>query len=183
VDRIQKDILHSSIYSYLNEATTSFTTSPNVYAYTLSPTNIRRIRSVYDRTRERKLYPSSTFHEPVTAGEKEEPVPGQTPEMTIPMMGDASQQSGVPLFYRHIGAQGLTLSPTPLQGLVISIVYEQQIATVTDPTATLTVPDDAKDMMVAGVNYLASVFLRREQEMQFWLQLYERLKQGQGLAA
>src|SRR5882762_4818484 len=59
VDRVHKDVLHSSLYINQNLATTSIGTVIGTNAYTLSPiTPIRRIVSVYDVTFNQALTPS-----------------------------------------------------------------------------------------------------------------------------
>jgi hypothetical protein len=90
-------------------------------------------------------------------------------------------QTSQPDYYR-VASGVLYLIPTPQQILTIECHYTQQIATVTDPTVSLTIPDDARDIAVAGVNLYACLFLSRVEEAKIWLQLYEKLKAGEQIS-
>jgi hypothetical protein len=59
------------------------------------------------------------------------------------------------------------------------IHYEAQVADLTALTDVLVVPNDGKDMIVAGVNSYVAQFLHLDTEAQFWTQQYEMLKKGQ----
>lgn len=185
VDRIHKSCLHSSIYSYLNVATTSFNSSVGVGSYTLTPTNIRRILGVFDFTRSRILFPIERATTPVSQVEKQETNPGQMGsaqiEFGMPLVSPISLQAGQPGYFRHIGAQQLNLYPTPQQALQINVSYEQQVVTLVNPTDVLVIPEDGRDMVVAGVNYLANAFLKRQEEAQMWAQVFTALQKGESL--
>jgi hypothetical protein len=185
IDRIHKDCMHSSVYSYLNIATTSFVTVPSTQQYTLTPTNIRRILGMYDQTRNRILLPIERATSPTSQVEKQEPGAGQTGGAEIkygPGYAKAlSLQSGQPEYFRHIGAQVVSLFPIPQQQLSIGVSYEQQVVTLVNTTDILVIPEDARDMVVAGVNWLANAFLKRNEEASAWLQIYQSLKTGQSL--
>jgi len=185
IDRIHKDALHSSVYSYLNIATTSFSTVIGQGQYTLVPTNIRRILGVFDSTRQRILFPIERASSPVSQVEKQEPLAGQAgsagPSFGQPLVMPISLQAGQPGYFRHIGAQTLSLIPTPQQPLAINVSYEQQVVTLVNATDTLVVPEDGRDMMVAGTNYLVNLLMKRMDEAQIWAQIYERLKKGESL--
>lgn len=185
VDRTHKDCLHSSIYSYLNLAVTSFPTVVNQSSYTLAPSNIRRISGVFDSTRQRILFPIERATSPVSQVEKQEPSPGQqgaAPQtFGMPAQSPISLQVGQPAYFRHIGGQSLTLYPTPQVVLQLSVSYEQQVVTLVGPTDILVIPEDGRDMVVAGVNYLANMYLKRMDEAQIWAQVYSSLKKGESL--
>jgi hypothetical protein len=185
VDRIHKDCLHSSVYSYLNINTTSFITVVGTGSYILGPTNIRRISGVFDFTRSRVLFPIERATSPVSQVEKQEPGAGQAGsspgQFGQPLVSPISLQAGQPGYFRHIGAQQLNLYPTPQQILQINVSYEMQVATIVNPTDQLLVPEDGRDMVVAGVNYLANSFLKRLDEAQIWAQIYSALKKGESL--
>jgi hypothetical protein len=185
VDRIHKDCLHSSVYSYLNVATTQFNTVAGQTGYALTPTNIRRILGVYDFTRQRILFPVERATTPVSQVEKQETNPGQqgAPPQTfgMPAQSPISLQVAQPGYFRHIGAQQLNLYPTPQAPLQINVSYEQQVATLVNPTDVLLMPEDARDMVVAGVNYLQCTYLKRLEEAQIWASIYSALKKGESL--
>jgi len=190
IDRIHKDCLHSSVYSYLNIATTSFTTVAGTGSYTLTPTNIRRVLGVFDASKQRILFPIERATSPVSQVEKQEINPGQQGASPLiygmPATSPISLQAGQPAYFRHIGAQQLNLYPTPGTSagggiFQINVSYEQQVVTLVNPTDALTMPEDSRDMVVAGVDYLANVYLKRTEEAQVWAQVYTSLKKGESL--
>lgn len=185
IDRVHKDCLHSSVYSYLNIATTNFQTAIGTGSYSLTPTNIRRIRGVFDFTRQRILFPIERATSPVSQVEKQEPGAGQqgSPQQQFgqPYIVPMSLQAGQPGYFRHLGAQTLVLYPTPQQQLQINVSYEQQVVTLVNPTDVLLIPEDGRDIIVAGVNWLANAFLKRTDEAGAWLQIYQSLKTGADL--
>lgn len=182
VDRVHKDCLHSSVYSYLNISTTSFATVSGQQQYSLTPTNIRRILGMYDQTRNRVLFPLERVTSPVSQVEKQEPGPGKEGgPMTKFGQGFISAlalQSGQPEYFRHIGAQLISLFPIPQQILNIGVSFEQQVATIVNPTDVLLIPEDGRNMVVSGVNWLANAFLKRTEEAAAWLQAYQQFKSG-----
>lgn len=185
IDRIHKDCMHSSVYSYLNINTTSITTAIGQGSYNLTPTNIRRILGVFDFTRQRILFPIERATSPLSQVEKQEPGAGQQgaggANYTVPAVSPISLQVGQPAYFRHIGAQGLNLYPTPQVALQLNISFEQQVVTLVNATDQLLIPEDGRDMVVAGVNWLANVYLKRAEEAQAWAQIYNMLKTGQTL--
>lgn len=164
VDRVQKDSLHAGVYEYLNRATTTLTTVAGTASYTLTPTAVRSIAFVYDRTTERLLLP----------------VPDAVPASNDPVqVRDALKiitNASLPDFYRLYGTNSINFFPTPLKVVTMEVHYTNQVATLTSSTTTLTIPDDGKDMMVAGVNMLANAYLGRLQEAQLWAGVYQQLK-------
>lgn len=188
VDRIHKDCMHSSVYSYLNIATTSFSTVPNQGSYILGPTNIRRILGVYDASTQRILFPIERATSPVSQVEKQEPSPGQqgspAREYANPAVSPLSLQNALPSYFRHIGTQQLNIYPAPAFNAPVrqlNVSYEQQVVTLVNPTDPLLIPEDGRDMIVAGVNYLTNIFLKRMDEAQLWAQIYSSLKTGASL--
>lgn len=185
IDRVHKDCLHSSVYSFLNINTTSFNTAIGTQQYTLAPTNIRRILGMYDQTRNRILFPIERATSPVSQVEKQEPGAGQqTSADTKYGQGFTralSLQSGQPEYFRHIGPSLVSLFPIPNQAVSVGVSYEQQVVTIGQPNDPLLIPEDGRDMVVAGVNWLANAFLKRNEEAQAWLQIYQALKKGESL--
>lgn len=182
IDRIHKDLLHSSVYSYLNIATTSFATVTGQQQYTLTPTNIRRILGMYDQTRNRILFPIERATSPTSQVEKQEPSPGQAsgPDTKFGQgfTRALSLQSGQPEYFRHIGAQVVSLFPIPNQVVNVGVSFEKQVVTLVNPTDVLVIPEDGRNLVVCGVSWLANVFLKRTEEGAAWLQTYKELKLG-----
>lgn len=186
IDRIHKDALHSGVYSYLNINTTSITTTAGTTVYTLTPpTPLRRILGVFDATRNRILFPIERATSPVSQVEKQESNAGQmgSPgiEFAPPFISPISLQTSQPDYFRHVGATNLVLYPTVQQTLTLNISYEQQVVTLVNPTDILVVPEDGRDMIVAGVDMLANTYLKRAEEAQMWAQMYMMLKKGESL--
>lgn len=61
----------------------------------------------------------------------------------------------------------------PLRGYVIEFRYYKTRAQVTTADQVLQIPDDYKDVLIAGVNYMAYLFLRRPEEAGAWRALYD----------
>lgn len=161
---------------------------PGTGSYTLTPTNIRRILGVFDATRQRILFPIERATSPVSQVEKQEPGAGQQgappQQFGQPGIVPLSLQAAQPGYFRHIGAQQVNLYPTPPSNSVvlqINVSYEQQVVTLINPGDVLVVPEDGRDMIVAGVNYLANMYLKRADEAQIWAQIYSALKKGESL--
>ena len=182
VDRVQKDVLHSSLYVNQNLATTSISTAISTNSYTLTPsTPIRRIVSVFDITFNMSLSPSDVDLDaptPVQARVDEE---GGKTAIGSPRPFQAYTFGGTPEFFRFIAPTTLVIRPAPPSTAWLStlnITYEQLVPTVTSLTTTLLVPDDGKDVVCAGVNWMAMAYIGRQQEAMSWFQLYQQLKQG-----
>jgi hypothetical protein len=164
VDRVQKDALHAGVFEAFNRATTTLSTVATTGTYTLTPTNIRAIAFVYDRTTERVLLPIPDIV-PMT------PDPEQM-RATLRIVTSAA----LPDFYRFEAPTSISFFPTPLKVVSLEVHYSQQVATVAAATDTLVVPDDGLDLMVAGTNMLAQAYLGRAEGVQFWAGLYQQLK-------
>jgi hypothetical protein len=182
VDRVHKDVLHSSIYVNQNMATTSISTVAGQNAYTLSPaTPIRRIVAVYDTTFNLSLTPADAdidLPTPTAARVDEE---GGRPSMIQPLPHQAYKFGGLPEYFRFVGPDTFILRPAPPSTGYLStlrITYEQQVTTLTSLEDELIVPDDGKDVMCAGANWLAMSYIGRPQEAMSWFQLYQQLKSG-----
>ena len=181
VDRIHKDALHTSIYNPLINVVANVSVVSGTSAYTI-PTGggqIRRIQLVYDRTFDRVLSPIEVLQYPTAQADSESPrQPLQVPKE----MMTASTMEQWPEYYRRNGTAGLILFPAPQKSAfngTYEVHYESQVTTLTALTDTLVIPEDGKDMVVAGVNSYVAQFLHLDTEAQFWTQQYEMLKKGQ----
>src|ERR1700754_1751546 len=70
VDRIQKDVLHTSLFNALLKKITTVTVVADTSLYTLTDPSVRRIVSVYDRTFDRFLLPYETISFPTPKSDK-----------------------------------------------------------------------------------------------------------------
>jgi len=183
VDRVHKDVLHSSIYVNQNLANTQVTTLVGVNAYTLTPLNIRRIVSIYDLMFNMSLTPSDVdLDQPSPTSAQANEVQGRPMAAAQgPFPHQAYKFGGTPEYFRFIAPKTLVLRPAPPSTAwlsTMSVVYEQLVTTLTSLSATLLVPDDGKDVMCAGVNWMAMSYIGRQQEAASWFQLYQQLKVG-----
>lgn len=178
VDRIQKDCLHSSIYKFLNVAVTSFETVAGQPSYQLATSGIRRLTSVYDRELDRMLFPLSLSMSPAAIGAAQVQTPGQTPQPPRPLARIRTTTSALSEYYQLVGTNTLYLYPTPAAAWQGEATYEMTVQTLSSATATLTIPDDAKDMMVNGVNMLVALYLKLDQNAQMWSALFMQAKSG-----
>jgi len=180
VDRVHKDALHFSLYSWMNQAETHVTTVDGTPNYNLPVADIRRILHVYDRSRERFLAPIEVASQPVSLSMA---AGGNASEFSIipPSIKRIKSQTCLPEYYDMVLGYVLHLYPTPKQMLLLDVHYEKQVATLAALGDALVLPDDATDILAAGVNALANLFLGRNEQAAAWAQLYEKLKKGEAI--
>lgn len=174
VDRIHKDALHTGIYNYLLHGSAAFNTVVGVGSYNMNPaaTPMRRILAVYDRTFDRALTP---FDKVISALGPN----AQVPEAMV----SAETMVQWPCYYMRDGAQTLWLFPSPQKAAFqaqMEVHYEFAPVNLVNLTDTLLIPDDAIDMIVAGVNSYTASYLKQADESQRWAALYEQMKHGGG---
>lgn len=181
VDRIQKDILHTSLYNYLNRFvfTISVVSGTSSYSMTGATPGVRRILSVYDRTFDRVLLPFESLGLPSVKADAKTGEPESIPKPLL----SASTMNQWPEFYQRLQgtSTSVILFPAPQKTAFdgsYEIYYEGEVATVTATTATLTLPDDGLDMIVAGVNSLAAAYLKNPEDYQVYKAQYEAMKTG-----
>jgi len=178
VDRIQKDVLHTSLFSTFNEfvTTISVVSGTSSYSLTLS-TPLRRIVSVYDRTFDRVLLPYESLGLPSVKADAETGEPEGIPKPLL----TASTMEQWPEYYKRVGASTVVLFPAPQKSVfdgTYEIYYEGQVTTLAALTDTLLVPDDGRDLVVAGVNSLAAAYLKNPEDTATWTQMYNAMKLG-----
>lgn len=103
---------------------------------------------------------------------------GKTDEQPL---GAAFASNGRPVVYRHDAATPSVLNIyPPLDGVyTIEFRYFKAKKQLTALSDVLLIPDDYKDVVTAGVNALANLYLRQSKDdAQFWSQIYEKGKQG-----
>lgn len=186
VDRVHKDVLHTSLYVNQNLNAVSLTTSAGVNTYTLTPpTPIRRIVSIYDTTFNLSLTPSDVeldlptptqAHVDESAGRSFSQI-----QQAQALPHQVYKFGGLPEYFRFMAPSTLRLRPAPSTAAYVStlnITYEQLVTTLSSLTSSLIVPDDGKDVIIAGVNWMAMAYIGRPQEAMSWFQLYQQLKGG-----
>lgn len=181
-DRVHKDVLHTTLYVNQNLNTTSISTAVGQASYQIAPpTSIRRIVGIYD----------TVFNLSLTAADVDIDLPTPTqsnveegqgrPTAATPQPHQAYKFGGCPEYYRFLAPTTLLIRPAPATSGYLStlnIVYEQLVSTLLLLTQELIVPDDGKDVIVAGVNWLAMSYIGRQAEAASWFQLYQQLKMG-----
>lgn len=174
VDRIQKDCLHTSLFNYLLQTTENFTATQDTFAYTLG-TPVRRVILVYDRTFDRALQDFDDIMAP-----KQDATAPNGPTISGSMLS-AETMTQWPLYYRRTGATGITLFPAPQKaafGGSYEVHYETYAPDITSPSDALLIPNDGKDLVVAGVNVYALSYLKLYEEAQAWKATYDAMKNG-----
>lgn len=184
VDRIQKNALHTSpVYNWLLRQQSTFSVVSGTSAYTVTTTyQPRRLLLVYDRTFDRLLVPVENLGLPASKTEDTQAQPLSIPK---PMLSAATSEQW-PEYYTRINASStdsvqLVLFPAPQKTAfngTYEVYYEMVVPDLENLTDVLVLPDDALDLMTAGVNQLAAMFLKLDQESQYWGQQYEMLKRG-----
>jgi hypothetical protein len=179
IDRIHKEILHSSVYSAQNIGLHIINTAANQSSYALAA-DTRRIRTVYHRNFDHLLIPLEGVASPAAEMERAAPALGAPPSP------DARQMSWqtwgpLPWYYQRVGSL-LIIYPAPKVGsTTIEVTYEKAVPNLGSLSDTLTLVDDARDVIVAGVNMLASMYLKRNDEATYWASVYQKLIGGPAL--
>lgn len=174
VNRIQHEVLHTSLYNYLVQAVETIDVVVDTSAYTLG-TPVRRVILIYDRTFDRILQDIDDVAAP-----KQDATAPSTPAVPGSMLS-AETMTQWPLYYRRSGATGITIFPAPQKTAfagTYEVHYETYVADVAATTDTMTVPNDGIDIMVAGVNTYAMAYLKLYDEAASWKATYEAMKNG-----
>lgn len=179
VDRIHKDVLHTSLFNHLIQAVQTVSVTQNTSTYSLG-TPARRITMVYDRTFDRIVLPIDALALPTTKGDAQDSAPATLPK---PMISAATSEQW-PEYYRRIGASSLYLFPAPQKAAfagTYEIHYEGYAPDLTALNSSLLVPNDGQDLVTAGVNREACQYLKLATEAQYWAAVYESMKKGIGV--
>lgn len=181
VDRIHKDVLHTSLFSTFNQFVTTIDVVSGTSSYSLSlgsQPSVRRITSMYDRTFDRVILPYESLGLPSVKADAETGEPEGIPK---PMLTAATMEQW-PEYYKRIGASStIALFPAPQKAAfngTYEIYYEGQVATLLNLTDVLVVPNDGEDLVVAGVNSLAAAYLKNPDDTAYWKTAYETMKLG-----
>lgn len=172
VNRVSLDMLRASRWTFLLSAVQSFTTTVGEDQYwlgatggapagttdtALNLTDIRTIKpgSVYDRTNFRVLAKTS-----------ERP------------LGQTFTSNNRPRLWRYDGTEDkiLALYPPANGAYTVNFRYYKIHQQLTALNQILQVPNDYKDVVCAGVNELACVYLKRADEAGYWRGIYEEGK-------
>ena len=187
VDQVHKDVLHTSaVWSKLLVISETFTSAVDGSPYILTANNIRHILSVYDLKNRRIIIPYTDINYPAGTS--------LPPERSGPPREKHDQQQQVnapyPQYYiiencvdSTTGSltQGLHLLSDP-QAVnytgTIRYFYTKIVDIVDGAADVLVIPEDGRDVMVAGVVMYGMMFDKRINDAQLWAARYESLKKG-----
>lgn len=178
VDRIHKDALHTSIYNFLSQGEEDITTVALTSEYVMTAVDIRKVLSVYDRAFERLIVPLESLGQPSPQADQAQPNLGGPQVQEKVVLANATQRGFVE-FYKLYDVKTMRFYPAPVYPGTIEVVYDKQVTTLTAVGDSLVIPEDGKDMMVAGVNLMTAQYLKRTEEAVMWAQIYQNLKLGQ----
>lgn len=188
-NRIQLQLLREARWRFLLSGVLQFTTTPftgigpfngndywigatgtgptSAVDTSLNLTNVGVVKSgtVFDRTNFKRL--NTTDEAPLG------------PDFSNPSQPTAINSR--PRLYRNdqITPGIFSIYPSSDKAYTVEFRYFFQKPQLTALANVLLIPDDYKDVVIAGVNWLASAYLREnKQDAQFWQQLYEVGIQG-----
>lgn len=186
VDRVQKDILHTSpVWSPRLHTKGSFLSTSGVTSYPISSTDVRQIKQVFDAANRNQLIPYTELNYTAATSIPDERE-GQPNNRNI----QAQQTSTMyPRFYNveiavdvdGVATTTIHIFPDPKTSAyagTIQYFYSKYAPTVATVGDTLIIPEDGKDIMVAGVNMYAARFQLMPSEAALWRDIYEGMKKG-----
>jgi hypothetical protein len=169
VDRIHKELLRLSRFRWLLSPVKQFTTVVGKTDYwigqqgqapatavdtALNLTDVFTIKrgTVFDRTNYMPIFPTS-----------------EAP------LGAFFAQNNRPRLWRNDVATGdvINVYPPPDGAYVIEFRYFRERQLIASPASVLQVPDQYIDVVIAGVNELVAMYLRKPDEAGYWHQYYE----------
>lgn len=169
IDRICKELLRLSRFRWLLSPVKQFTTVIGQTDYwigqlgqapvgstdtALNLTDVYTIKrgTVFDRTNYQPLFPT-----------------GEAP------LGAFFAQNNRPRLWRNdVATSGIiNIYPPPDKVYTVEFRYFRRKVTISSPADVIPVPDQYTDVIVAGVNELVSMYLRKPDEAAYWHQYYE----------
>lgn len=194
VNRINKDVMHQSVYNNLLQAVAAGTYTAGSTSLTVTLTNSRRVLAVFDKVWNRPLIPLERSLSPTPSGEQSGPMTGpasfdryekqRRPNQIVNVELRTSDSTtyalvGLPYpwpeFYTAPGTSSVYVFPAPISTTSgADVLYEKDTTNLTATSSTLDVPDDGKNVVVAGVNMTAFAYLKRMEDAAFWQKEYLR---------
>lgn len=185
VNHVHQDVLHTSpVWATFMYTSETFESSMDGSPYVLSANNIRRVVNLYDQKNRRTIIP---YHDLNWATGTGIPAEKNGPPRMKP---DQTQQTVAPYPQYYIVencvaeadgsvVQGITLFSDPHEvnyAGTVRVYYQKVVPTLDAANDILLIPDDGRDVMVAGVAMHLSTFLKRPQDTAWWATQYERMK-------
>lgn len=186
VDETHKDLMHTGIYQHALRTSTTITSAAGTRSYSITPTNIRRIDGVYDRTSESFLSPYVTVLAPASLAD---PVDRGSVARPDKYIASFRTSSAFPQYFRlstvvtsGTPAHTIHLYPAPEAAEhagTVDIFYLKQAVTVSAAGTALDAGEDSRDAMTAGVLARAYRYLHAFEQAAYWTDLYESMKLGE----
>ncbi len=188
VNLVHQDVLHTSIWKSQLITSETFTSAPNGSPYILTANNIRHILNIHDVINRRNLIPYNDLNAPAATS-----LPPERSGQARPKFDQTQETSGLyPTCYIFEACvlatdgsvtQGLHLLPDPLDADhsgTIRYWYSKEIEAIDALTDVLLVPEDGRDIMVAGVAAKAWAYVRGPESAaaKAALDTYEGMKKG-----
>lgn len=194
VNRINKDVMHNGVYNNLLQAVASGTYTAASTTLTVTLTNSRRVLAVFDKVWNRPLIPLERSLAPMPTAEQSGPQTGPSgfdryekqrrPNQIVNVELRTTDNTtyaltGLPYpwpeYYSAPGSSGVYIFPAPISSTSgADVLYEKNTTNLTATSSTLDVPDDGKNVVVAGVNMVAFAYLKRMDDAAFWQKEYLR---------
>lgn len=187
INRVHQDVLHTSpIWSTYTITSETFESAVGGSPYILAANNIRRVIEVYDVANRRNLIPYHDINFQTGTGIPQEKAGPPRAKR------DQQDQSNAqyPQYYTVENCivqadgsvtQGIHLISDPdttdFTG-TIRYFYYKAVDEVDDAADNLVIPEDGRDVMVAGVAMHASMFAKRPADAAVWRDLYTTMKRG-----
>lgn len=186
IDQIHKDVMHTSVWEGQILTSDTFVSEPDGSPYIITANNIRRVVAVHDLKNRNTVIPHQDLTFPAaTSSPPERSGPPRTrwneSEQTSPLwpryyIFEACFQSADGSY-----VQGFHLLPDPFDTAhsgTIRYFFTKVVDTMSAAGDILFVPEDGRDIMVAGTAMMASQFLKRPSEAEMWRARYEAMKKG-----
>ena len=185
VNLIHQDVMHTSIWQKMVQTSEIFTSAPDGSPYILTANNLRHILSVHHLKNRRTLIPYHDMN--FAAATSTPPERGGPPRTKF----DQTQQSSslFPQYYiteaccdtDGFFTWAIHLLPDPQDtehSGTIRYWYSKIIGEITSLGLNLNVPEDGRDIMVAGVAMKVSEYLKRPADFDRYRSMYEGMKKG-----
>lgn len=182
----QRDVLHTSVWKAQLTTSETFTSEPDGSPYILTANNIRHVIAVYDVKNRRQLIPFDDLNFPAATSSP----PERSGPARVNFEHTAETSALYPQYYIFESCilasdgtitQGLHLLSDPADtdhSGTIRYFYTKMVDDLTAAASNLTVPDDGRDILLAGMAERICLFRGHRTEAEQWRARYESMKKG-----
>lgn len=186
INTIHQDVMHTSIWKTQLITSEDFVSEPDGSPYVLTANNIRHILSVHDLKNRRTLIPYTDLLFPAATALQ----PERSGPPTTKWDRGGQTSSLCPEYYIFEACvieddgsvtQGMHLLPDPVDNGYSGTVryfYTKTVPEIDDLDAVLLLPEDGRDIMVAGVVMKAFEYLGKTSAADRYRSMYEGMKKG-----